>query len=291
MKAEERKELETNSLIRGITSLVERAKSGRLFSPWVLAVLVIVVVGGGIWFYLAYEGGKLTSAAWVAVSRSSSTADLKDVLDVHKDGPAARVARLELARIQLGPDGIGKLATRERDERNKAIENIEKAREELTKLADEFKGDKTMRATCLLGVAEAELALVGVPKDASGPESRGSVAKAVELYREAAKVVGEKSTAAETYRKRADDLEAKKSQIEDVGSRLYNLLAPPPSFTFPGAGGTGPKAPEGPIGTPKPPEGTGPKAPTTPVIPSGTGASEPPMPPKTPTTTIPTKKS
>lgn len=271
MKAEDRKQLETNSLASGVGALVERAKTGRLANPWVLAVAVAVLLGGGLWWYLAAEGRKVTGRSWREFLTSTTPTDLRTVVDGNKDSAAARTARLEIARLQLGPDGIGKLQTADREQRNKGIENIEKAREELTRLADEFKGDPTMRATCLLTAAEAELALVGIPASDSGAATRGTVDKAVELYREVAKVVGEQTPPGETYRKRADELEAQKTQVEDVARQLNERLSPPPSF---GSNPLGPKPPTTPIPTPTPPPGAdlkdGPQGPAGPITPPAT---------------------
>lgn len=296
MKAEERKELETNSLATGVQKLLDRTKTGRLVNPYIVVVILAVGLGGGLWWYLSSEGKKLGSRQWADLSQLSKTASpttLTEFANTNKDSSAARAARLDAARIQLGQDGIGKLNLRDRELRGKAVENVEKAREELLKLADEYKGDATMQASCLLAAAEGELALVGVPAGADGKGSRGSVTKAAELYRKVAEAVGDKSSAAEPFKKRADDLVAKKDEIERLGDTLNRLVNPPAVFppfpTTPG-GPTpgGPKLPDGPIPTPKPPEGVGPTAPATitppPVTPTtGKGPAPTPSPP-TPST-------
>ena len=283
MKAEERKELETNSLAAGARKLIDRAKTGRFVNPYAVAVVLAVGLGGGLWWYLSAENRKIGSRQWAdltLVSKTNSQTNLEDFAKSNKDSAAARAARLDAARIQLGQEGIGKLNVRDRELRGKAVENVEKARDELLKLADEYKGDPTMQATCLLSAAEGELALVGIPKGADGKDYRGSVAKAAELYKKVAEVVGDKSPVAEQYKKRADELVAKKDEIERLGDTLNRLVSPPTVFPpFPTPGGPtpgGPKLPEGPIPTPKPPEGVGPKAPET--------ITPPPITPTTPTT-------
>jgi len=307
MKADERKELETNSLAAGVQKLVARTKTGRLVNPYVVAVALAVVLGAGLWYYLSTEGKKLTSRQWAdleQVVKTNSQVNLEDFAKSNKDSAAARAARLDAARIQLGPEGIGKLNLRDREARGKAVENVEKARDELQKLADEYKGDPTMQATCLLAAAEGELALVGIPKGTDGRDYRGSVSKAADLYREVAKVVGDKSPVAEQYKKRADELVAKKDEIERLGESLNRLVSPPAVFPFPSTPGgptpNAPKLPDGPIPTPKPPEGTGPAAPSTVTPPTTPTTNKGPTPaPATPPTnkgpepapsTPPTKK-
>lgn len=288
MKAEERKELETNSLAAGMQRLVDRTKTGRLVNPYVVAVVLAIALGAGLWWYLSSEGKKLSSRQWAdleQVVKTNSQVNLEDFAKSNKDSAAARAARLNAARMQLGQEGIGKLNLRDRELRAKAVENVEKARDELVKLADEYKGDTTMQATCLLSAAEGELALVGIPKGTDGRDYRGSVDRAAELYRKVAEAVGDKSPPAEQYKKRADELVAKKDEIERLGESLNRLVSPPAVFPFPTTPGGqtpgGPKLPDGPIPTPKPPEGTGPTAPNTVTPPTGKAPAPAPATPPT----------
>ncbi len=278
MKADERKRLEENELAHGVTALMDRARSGRLWNYRILGLVLAVVIVGGVWWYAVHESRKANSrmwAVWADLERSPSPSGLEEFANSNKDTVPARLARLEAARIQLGPDGIAQLRQRDQATRNKGIENIEKAREELTRLADEFKGDPTLQATCLLDAAEAELALVGIPKGAAGLGDKGTVQAAADLYRKAAAAVGENTPVGEQARKKAEALEAKAQTVEQVGDRLNNLLSPPPSFN--GTPGAGPKPPEGPIPAPKPPEtpkpGEGPKAPDKPLNPPPAAAA------------------
>jgi hypothetical protein len=121
-----------------------------------------------------------------------------------------------------------------------------------------------MRATALMLAGEAELALVGVPKS-DGLGSLGAVSAAAELYRKAAQAVGEATPVGEQAKKRADELEANKEEIERVGVDLYDrpLGIPTPGGPAPG----GPKAPEGPLPTTQPagPTPDAPKAPDKPL--------------------------
>jgi hypothetical protein len=301
MKADERKHLEENSLAHGVETLVDRVRSGRLWNIRVIGIILAVVVVGGVWWYAARESRRANSLVWtdlVEIERKGGPDDLAKFADSNKDLVAGQLARLELARQLFGPDGVALLRGRDREQQNKGLENIEKARGEFTALADAFKDNATLQATCLTSAAEAELALVGVPKAGGSPESKGSVKTAAELYRKAATVLGESTPAGEKARKRADELETNAATIEKVGKDIYDTIFPTTGFTVPPPGGNanGPKAPTGSIETPKPPTGTPPKAPTKPLTPPAVTPKA--TPPKTtvptkpapPKTTVPTKK-
>lgn len=273
MKAENRKHLEENTLAHGVTTLVERAKSGRLVGLRWLGLALAAVLIIGVWWYAVRQSSRADSQVWSGLAdlvRRGGESSLTEFASAHKDTTAARLARLEAARVYLGPDGIGQLQTGDKAQRNKAVENLEKARDEFTKLAEEFQADPTLRATSLMGAAEAELALVGVPKT-DGLGSVGSVSAAAELYRKAAQAVGEATPVGEQAKKRADELEANKEEIERVGVQLYDrpvigTTAP----TFGGPQPSGPKAPDMPL--PSIPPGSGstpdsPKAPDKPLTP------------------------
>ena len=86
------------------------------------------------------------------------------------------------------------------------------------KLADEFKDDLTLQAQAIDGAAHAELALVGIPKTVRrwpSADYRGTVDKAIELFRRYAKLAGD--TAGAPAKKMADELEAKKQDVAALG--------------------------------------------------------------------------
>ncbi|HVK17504.1 MAG TPA: hypothetical protein VM533_11200 [Fimbriiglobus sp.] len=290
MKADERKHLEENALAHSVTTLVERAKSGRLVGlRWIgLALAAILIIG--VWWYAVRKSSQADSQVWAGLSelmRRGGESSLTEFAGVHPNSTAARLARLEAARVYLGPDGISQLQTGDKAQRNTAVQNLEKARDEFTKLAEEFQADSTLRATALRGAAEAELALVGVPKG-NGLGSIGSVATAADLYRKAAQAVGETTPVGEQSKKRADELEANKEEIERIGVQLYDrpvigTTAP----TFGGPQPDGPKAPDMPLPSTPPdaPKSDAPKAPDKPLTPPPAaaggvvgGVATPPMP-------------
>ena len=233
MKAEERKALESNDLASGAASLLDHVKTGHLGgSPWVYRAVGLTVsallIGGLVWFLLR-ENKKAASHQWAELA-SASPSDLEALAANFKDTVPGRVARLEQARGLLGADGIGKLTATDRDAQNKGIANIEKARELFAQLAGEFKKDKTLHATCLVEAAEAELALVGIPKTGNGTDSRGTVKVAADLYAQAAQAIGAATPAGEQFTKKAAELTANDALLTKAGLDLFSRTMPTPSF-------------------------------------------------------------
>ena len=145
-----------------------------------------------------------------------------------------KAAKLQVARQLLGPQGVSQLGSIDPSTRGKAIKSIEDAREAFTKLIEEFKGDLTLQALAIDGAAHAELALIGIPKEGTTSDYRGSVDKAIELFRQYAKLVGE--PAGEPAKKMADELEAKKSDVLQLGMYINTKMAPlvpAPEFKIP----------------------------------------------------------
>ncbi len=277
MKAEHRHELETNELAAGAKAFVKKVKAGQVVPPKVLAGVLAVVLIGGAWYYFTKSSRSATSTNWATfadVTRTGGTSALEEFAKTNGTDTPGRLARLELARTKLGADGIAKLAVRDVEQRSKAVASIEAARGELTALADEFKGDKTLQTSCLLDAAEAELSLVGIAKSPGGSDFRGTVAGCVALLKRATDAIGPATPAGESIAKRADELEKNKAQVEEVGVKLNSLLAPPPSLVPSDGLGT-PKAPTGPIKDPAPPAGERPRAPAGSVGTPPTGGSTP----------------
>lgn len=282
MKAEHRKELETNTLAQGASSLVDRVKTGRIGNYWIIATIAAVVIVGGVWYYAAREGRKADAATWagyVGVMRGPRHTDIDDFIKNNDKTTAAQLARLEQARMRLGQDGIMKLRTEETSERVKAAETIEQARAELLKLANDFKKDPSLRASVLLSAAEAELTLAGIPKaiDGSGTEKRGSVKVAADLYRDAAKSIGESTPAGESLMKRAAETEKKENEIVEVGEKLFKPIG---GIGFSGGvqddkKGDRPKAPDTLEPKPETPKAEGPKAPDKALTPTPPTATPP----------------
>lgn len=250
-----------------------------------LGLAILVSLAAALYWYLARENRRANSQQWLSYTQVGS--DAANFAEVNKGTVAGRVARLDLARALLGEKGIATLGRNDTAVRNQGITNIEKAREQFLELAKEFAGDKTLSAACTLEAAEAELALVGIPKDATTTEPRGTVLRAAELTREAAKLVGDSTPAGEKLLARAKELEANALALTAAGEELNRRYNVAPVFTAPTSGAPG--APLGGTipGLPSLPGGAGPITgipATSPLFPQGPPAAPTPPKPGTPPT-------
>ena len=293
------KELEDNSLYNWLRDLPTKLKTGKLGNPKILGGILLVALAGGIWWWFSGESKKTESARWKDTNNATTPAELERITKDYPNSTQSLISRRNAAEFLFGTEGTAKFDNGET--RAAGIESVEKARAEFLALAEEFKktGDKTLRAKCLRQAAEAEEALIGVPKagvtalDWDESQDRGTVAKAVEYYTEAAKAIGESTGAGERYTKLAQQLDEKSKRPKDdalptprmVGKYLHTQIkakAPeatpktpekplPPVGVIPGVPGTDPKTPDKPLDPNMPPPagtGTTPKAPDKPLTPS-----------------------
>ena len=298
MSTEQKHDPETTALAEKLSHWWTLFKQGKLLSYRVMAIILISVtaIGG----YLYFRSAKVveTSKTWVELETKNSLSSLKDFAKANPNSLAGQVAEFQIARYQLGAEGIEKLsAAQDEAQRKKAIENVEEGRDTLARLAEQFKNDPVLRAECYLGLAKAEAALIGLTKENS-IEFRGSI-KALSDHLDKLAEVADGTPWGEDAKKLSAALKAPSSTIGDellrVQIGLYKLepqLLPgvgpqspsggPPPFSIPGVPGGSP----GMFGAPFSP---GPIAPEpSGVIPPSTPA---PSPPKAPDAPAPSPKS
>lgn len=273
MSTEPQNDLQTNALAARLSRGWEQFKKGELVSFRVLALLLLVVAGVGLWLYIRAEKAVAASQAWVQLDGASTDSALREVAATHKGTLAGRVAELHLARNLLGPEGIDKLLERESAERTRAVKNVEEARELLARLAGEFGDQPVMKAECYLGLTKAETALIGVPKEGKLDEFRGSVDGLLghlDKLAEAAEgsAWGDDARAFAARLRAAGDKQKVRDELLAVQRNLYgsSLAAP----ALPGGGPLAPGSPFGGIGS----------------LPGGGPLSPPVSPPTTPSPTV-----
>jgi hypothetical protein len=256
--------------------------------------------------YIWAEKKKGQSLEWLDLEGANSDTSLADFANAHPDTRAGKVAEMHRARYLLGPEGVDKLPiARDEAERKKAIKNVETARDLMAKLADQFPNDTALKTECYLGLAKAEGALVGIPKEGSPTEQLGSIDKMTE-WLDKVGMVAAGTPWADEAKKTADAMknpatrEKFKQLQEQVYAKPFELLPgtgprPPigsefPGITPPGIPGIsgGPSTPS--LPGPKPPEPPAPKPPSTSTTPTpALPAPKPPEPPvpKVPSSTTP----
>jgi hypothetical protein len=252
----EQKDLEQNALAARLNRAWENFKQGKLIGYKWMAILLLVVTAGGLWWYISHERSKADSARWIALEEANTPAALEELSAANPGTIQDKLARLQLARQQLGEGGIDQLSAIGLEQQKKAVENIEKARTAFSTLREEFKNDPVLSVECLLGLAKAEAALVAVPTQPGQlTEFKGSIDKAIEYLDQVAAAAAPDTPWAIESKKLADRLRGK-DRDEFIG--LMRSV-----FELPGA--TLPKGPiSGDPGGSPPPPGS-----TLPILPGG----------------------
>jgi hypothetical protein len=291
-------------------------KQGKVISYKVMAVILLLAAVIGTTIYIVYERRKSNSNLWVALEEANSQSAFEEIAKKNPDTIQAQIARLNIARNQLGPAGIDRLSGLDQggefrpEIRKKAIESIESARETLGKLIDEFKDQPALKATCIYAMAMSEIALVAVPTKevpqspgvVAPTEFKGSIEKVVEWLDKLAAAVPPESPWATDAKALADSLRDKTSPTAHDFTRVQQALFRPgiepgpgagtqpilPGFNHPGPIGGIPRGPLTPPGVPEPPANKTEKAPET--SPPGSNIAPiptaPPKPEKESTTPI-----
>ncbi len=258
--------IETTALGETLVTGWQKFKAGQLISyKWMGIILIAVAAIGLTWYILAQQAGD-RSKLWVELEGANSLTALEKFAEANPNSMPGNVAEMDRARFLIGPDGIEKLPTaKDETERKRAIENIDTARDLMTKLIDKFKDQPILKLECFVGMAKSEAALIGINKEGSLTEFRGSVEKLIEWLDK----IGEAADGTpwgDDAKKLSSSLKSGskvKDELVNVQRSLYTL-AP----AFPGDGPIAPKDPFG--GFPK-----------LPGLPGG-GPIVPPIAPPTP---------
>ena len=283
MKADERKQIETNSLVLAVQKIRQHA-TGR---TWYYVIGTVALVLGAIFLYRYFAGQ--TQRTRDEVLRQLAAADtaekLKDGMEQHRGTMYGSLFKLHLARHHLDIEGLPRLGSEGETVRKQAAASVEQARTYFLELAGELKekDEPGMVQDAWLGAAQAESALVGLPTAEGKDDSRGSADKVIEYYEKAARIFADKDFS-KKYQERADQVKANKDRFVADQKALYryrdvSTLSPPaptppgpldksappiPSLPFgPDARGPLPPPPPTPPADPKPadtPKGGDPKA-------------------------------
>lgn len=229
MKAEHRKELETNLLADRMGRIVQSVRTGersRSAVAWVIAGIAVVVLV--IWFFARGSGGSHADA-WVQLDENTNPDALQKIAADHPGTVVARVARFQRARLLL-QSGLGALcpnnqapANLQTEERNKAIADVETARGLYEGLATEVKDDPVLSLEANLGAGKAEEALVSIPKADDPMQHRGDISRAVSFYRKALERLEPDSALAKAMTQHVDVLEKDGKAVQDFYAQLNRI--------------------------------------------------------------------
>jgi hypothetical protein len=267
MKAERRKEIETNSLVLLVQRWRQHVSSRSLY--YLVGTVALVVAVVFLWRYLAGENRRARDAILVELQTADTLEKLKEGMERHRGTIWGSFFKAQFARRRLRVDGLPRLGTDRDEARDQAAAAVAEGREYFLQLTQDLKeqDEPALVQEAWLSAAEAEEALVGMPTRLDGTDSRGDADKAIEYFENAAKIFPD-SDLSKGYQKRADDLRANKTQFVATQRALYQRREPPPP----------PKFPE----PPKPGAKAEPEVPA-PILPPDPGVPEPkPVDPKTP---------
>lgn len=219
MKAEHRKELETNVLADRMGRMLEAVKGApsNARGRWgVLVVAAIVVAGIILAYYLINKSYGDRSALWVKLDSMTNADELAPFAQEHRGSIAARTARFDEARILLAR-GVENLGTQE--QHASAVDSLDRARALYDALAPECKDAPLLQQEAMMGVAKAEESLVGSAKD-------GSLDKALELYQKLADAYAD-TFQGEAAKKRVKELQdpIARLQIQTFYTKLNERVA------------------------------------------------------------------
>ena len=211
MKAEQCKELETNTLADRMGKVVQRVKTSprRTFFTY---FIVIAVLLGAAWFGWRYwtEARVAESAKWVELYDGAY--NHFDRLRSDKESNPGKAARFQYAWLLYWDFGVKTLAT----DTPGSLQNLEKAGEKYKELAEECKDDKVLEPQAMLGRAVVEETLA--------VQNRKHLEKAKGFY-EAVVEKHPKSAEGKYAQQRLDRLKASDgTELHKTYDRLQNLL-------------------------------------------------------------------
>jgi tetratricopeptide (TPR) repeat protein len=277
MKAEERKEIETNSLVL----LVQKWRKNLTWRTgyYVIGTLALIITGVVLYRYFTGESSKARDAILEQLASANTPQKLKEGMEAHRGTVYGSLFKIQLARYLLKNDGLPKVGTDNETAQQQAANAIADARGYFLELTAELKEkhDAGMVQEAWASAAKGEETLVGLPTVARGSEYRGNVDKAIEYYEKAAAIFPDLDES-KRYKARAEMLKSNKEKFVADQKAIYKPFERAPftpgkfdPFAPPFPGGPKTDIPGGPLFPPTPP--ADPKPPELPKV------EVPPLPP------------
>lgn len=214
MSTEELPELRENSIKRLSRSTWASLTHGNRATWATIGIVALVVIAVAAYYYIRNQNLKADSELWREIDSVGTPEALEKVAKDHPKTTAGKIARIDLARRALHPEGIVLLPSREKEKRRKAIESIQSAREKYKALTDEVRDIPELRAECMLQHALAEEVLVGVP------DTDAKIETAISLYQ---KLVDDKQLK-DSFQARIAERHLKSLSNPDEATRFYTEI-------------------------------------------------------------------
>lgn len=175
MKAEHRKELQTNVLADKVGHMIQGAKQGpSRLAVWALVGGLALLIGGWLWHRYRISSETTQSQTWTYFEDGSKEA-LKVVRQLDPNSNAGKAARYQMAFENFWLHGIKMLGGNAK----LAMSVLEHAEADYKKLAEECKSDPVLYPEALYALAVIE--------ETRAIESRDHLDTALEKYKEVVK--------------------------------------------------------------------------------------------------------
>jgi hypothetical protein len=229
MKAEHRRELQTNVLADQMGRLIKGMKTpGRTSSAlgWTFAALIIVAIV--VWQYLAGSALTDSSALWLdadAATHDNPVSMMKRLGDLGQDNPgtlAGRTANFELARMFFEEGESVSTSTLRTD----SLKSLEHARDLYEELSRNCADEPLLKQEALMGVAKAQESLAGSKNPAA---TQDDLEKAIASYKRLANAYPD-SFLGKAAADRAKALEVGMNEVVKFYQDLYEGSASKPKM-------------------------------------------------------------
>jgi hypothetical protein len=176
MKAEHRKELQTNTLADNLGRLLQGSRS--MSRRTVLIIVAIAVVVVGFWFWRVIQANNEATRA--ALYLDLDLGNVQELREISREGAGtepSKAMRFQVAWYFLWKRGIEQLASNS----FQARQNLEAVQDEYRSLAEQVENDKVLAAEAHYAIALIEESLAAT--EAEAPTRAERLKNAVELYR------------------------------------------------------------------------------------------------------------
>jgi hypothetical protein len=217
MKAEQRKELETNTLADKMGHVMQRAKASPRRTIFTYLFVTAVLVGGSWLGWNYYKGYRASSSEpWVRLYDGSGNF-INDLAEKDKESNAGKAARFQIAWFHYWDFGVKTLAKNPQD----SLNHLKLAGKWYDDLAVDCKDDPNFEPQALLGAAVVEETLA--------IQNIDHLKKAMERYETI--VDKHKDSAEAKFAQQRLELfktNDKKRDLEETYTTLQDLLKIPP---------------------------------------------------------------
>jgi hypothetical protein len=214
MKAQHRRELQTNVLADRVGRLVQGIRQNPKSSATVVWIIIGLIIGTGvIWYFLGSGSG--SSSQWLQLESASDPAKLEQIIKENPGTIAARTARFQKSRMEL-QEGLRTLFSADRA---RAINNLIDARRNFLELAVQCANEPILVQEALTGAAKAEESLIGVTRSDNNGQPLGTLDRATELYGQVAKSYPD-SYLGKAAANHVADLEKSRTDVEKFYAEL-----------------------------------------------------------------------